>query len=270
MQSNDQSTSLANDNRGRTSNSSRQNAGQDTTAIDIPPSSEEQFILEDGFVSDQAAGYYEPVGELVKEHEEQRSRDLEIALPQPVESNTFAMSFRGQEEGGLDPGSQHRDLSDNTGSSRSGAPTLKRKATDEGRTTTAQKHQDRMSSRHADTTTHESSSANVVEQPQALGSPDVRSSIPINKGQGADTATIDVDMDLPMAPDCPDINANDQKATPRRRRRTVAESQSTSSILPARKVFPIQIGSELFRLSGASISSDGESLHRQATHMTRC
>jgi hypothetical protein len=26
-------------------------------------------------------------------------------------------------------------------------------------------------------------------------------------------------------------------------------------------VFPIQIGSELFRLSGASISSDGQSVH---------
>ena len=29
-------------------------------------------------------------------------------------------------------------------------------------------------------------------------------------------------------------------------------------VLPARKVFPIQIGDKLFRLSGASISSDGE------------
>jgi hypothetical protein len=28
--------------------------------------------------------------------------------------------------------------------------------------------------------------------------------------------------------------------------------------LPSEKVFPIQIGSELFRLSGASIASDGE------------
>lgn len=31
-------------------------------------------------------------------------------------------------------------------------------------------------------------------------------------------------------------------------------------ILPHEKVFPIQIGSELFRLSGASISSDGDYL----------
>jgi hypothetical protein len=34
------------------------------------------------------------------------------------------------------------------------------------------------------------------------------------------------------------------------------KNPSTTS-LPAEKVFPIQIGSELFRLSGASISSDG-------------
>ena len=33
---------------------------------------------------------------------------------------------------------------------------------------------------------------------------------------------------------------------------------SIPHILPHEKVFPIQIGSELFRLSGASISSDGE------------
>jgi hypothetical protein len=43
-------------------------------------------------------------------------------------------------------------------------------------------------------------------------------------------------------------------STPRR----VQESPiSSGSMLPAGKVFPIQIGSELFRLSGASISSDG-------------
>ncbi|GME33211.1 Btb poz domain-containing protein [Neofusicoccum parvum] len=44
------------------------------------------------------------------------------------------------------------------------------------------------------------------------------------------------------------------------RPRKIAEIGSKySAILPAGKVFPIQIGNELFRLSGASISSDGES-----------
>jgi len=39
-------------------------------------------------------------------------------------------------------------------------------------------------------------------------------------------------------------------------RRTLTDP-STPMVLPARKVFPIQIGDKLFRLSGASISSDG-------------
>jgi len=42
--------------------------------------------------------------------------------------------------------------------------------------------------------------------------------------------------------------------------RKVVEMSGGSDTLPAGKVFPIQIGSELFRLSGASISSDGKLL----------
>lgn len=45
-------------------------------------------------------------------------------------------------------------------------------------------------------------------------------------------------------------------------RRTLPASHPSASaaplVLPARKVFPIQIGDKLFRLSGASISSDGK------------
>ena len=41
------------------------------------------------------------------------------------------------------------------------------------------------------------------------------------------------------------------------------QKPSAPSILPPEKVFPIQIGSELFRLSGASISSDGLSVDLQ-------
>ncbi|KAJ4288571.1 hypothetical protein N0V90_011808 [Kalmusia sp. IMI 367209] len=44
-------------------------------------------------------------------------------------------------------------------------------------------------------------------------------------------------------------------STPRR----IAESRGGADVLPSGKVFPIQIGSELFRLSGASISSDAPS-----------
>ncbi|RMZ75212.1 hypothetical protein DV738_g5589, partial [Chaetothyriales sp. CBS 135597] len=46
-------------------------------------------------------------------------------------------------------------------------------------------------------------------------------------------------------------------------RRTRAPSAHPPSILPPERVFPIQIGSELFRLSGASISSDAPSYFTQ-------
>lgn len=46
--------------------------------------------------------------------------------------------------------------------------------------------------------------------------------------------------------------------TPGILRAVPGNNNPSPSILPAEKVFPIQIGSELFRLSGASIASDGE------------
>jgi len=51
------------------------------------------------------------------------------------------------------------------------------------------------------------------------------------------------------------------------RPRKVQEATGGPDMLPAGKVFPIQIGSELFRLSGASLSSDGK--HRYATKLAR-
>lgn len=44
--------------------------------------------------------------------------------------------------------------------------------------------------------------------------------------------------------------------------RRIAEiSAKLTTVLPAGKVFPIQIGSDLFRMSGASISSDGQFIY---------
>lgn len=53
--------------------------------------------------------------------------------------------------------------------------------------------------------------------------------------------------------------AGGRPARPSGLRRTLTDP-SIPMVLPARKVFPIQIGDKLFRLSGASISSDGEHL----------
>ncbi|KAK8177747.1 hypothetical protein IWX90DRAFT_482719 [Phyllosticta citrichinensis] len=56
-----------------------------------------------------------------------------------------------------------------------------------------------------------------------------------------------------------DPNAPSAEAAGQQRSRKIAElGTNYSAVLPAGKVFPVQIGPELFRLSGASISSDGE------------
>jgi hypothetical protein len=52
-----------------------------------------------------------------------------------------------------------------------------------------------------------------------------------------------------------------ETTTPMQHRESSAQLVSKiPHILPHERVFPIQIGSELFKLSGASISSDGMSL----------
>ncbi|KAK8157847.1 hypothetical protein BKA80DRAFT_206878 [Phyllosticta citrichinensis] len=57
-----------------------------------------------------------------------------------------------------------------------------------------------------------------------------------------------------------DPNAPSAEAAGQQRSRKIAElGTNYSAVLPAGKVFPVQIGPELFRLSGASISSDAPS-----------
>lgn len=56
----------------------------------------------------------------------------------------------------------------------------------------------------------------------------------------------------------PEKKAEKQPESALTQARKIPELPKFSSVLPAGKVFPIQIGSELFRLSGASISSDGQ------------
>lgn len=63
----------------------------------------------------------------------------------------------------------------------------------------------------------------------------------------------------------PPERAGSENHTPKALTRQSSQSISTPQlvskipqILPHERVFPIQIGSELFKLSGASLSSDGE------------
>jgi hypothetical protein len=69
--------------------------------------------------------------------------------------------------------------------------------------------------------------------------------------EGQDRQTQTAESDTRIAP--PKLKQSDSSEA----RRVVEMAPHLTTVLPAGKVFPIQIGSELFRLSGASISSDG-------------
>ena len=69
---------------------------------------------------------------------------------------------------------------------------------------------------------------------------------------------IKVDEDEENRSDARTRNENGEKTTILRDRQLDAFSDQQGG-LPPEKGFPIQIGSELFRLSGASIMSDGDS-----------
>ena len=53
------------------------------------------------------------------------------------------------------------------------------------------------------------------------------------------------------------------------RNNSTSESSQPKEALPNQKGFPIQCGSELFRLSGASIMSDGKAAHLRTQQQTR-
>lgn len=69
------------------------------------------------------------------------------------------------------------------------------------------------------------------------------------------------------------VDAQSGKTSPVADRRNLTASHPSASagplVLPARKVFPIQIGDKLFRLSGASISSDGKLMFRRSPSVVR-
>ena len=95
------------------------------------------------------------------------------------------------------------------------------------------------------------------------GEPDAKDQVPANKTQGQQGInSMDV-TETVNSPQSSPAQGNSSKAKNYEhnspvRERALLPTVNPSPILPAGKVFPIQIGSELFKLSGASISSDGK------------
>lgn len=192
--------------------------------------------------------YYEPQGELLQERSDQRSLQGDFTIPQPVGPSHFTSAFATD------------NLDKNDGFAIPRRPS--------GQTTTVAGAKRKSSS---DQLTEASTSANKRTMrtmsesgDEAVSPSDVQTpaeSVPSQGGQGnrsrsdadtpdprprAHTVTFE-SMRPPLSNGGPAGGA----------RRSVTDP-NVSMLLPARKVFPIQIGDKLFRLSGASISSDGK------------
>lgn len=201
-----------------------------------PPSSTAVWDWEPDFdhLDEPNTYYYEPQGELlrVEQHEHSQSRD-EFSIPHAVEGTGITVNVDppvADEEGFVVP---QRPSSTNA-AARAGN---KRKSSEGGgsRSRPDPKRPSRAMSDATEgaspPTENASTSSHVRTQPGSAGR--LRSQTDVS--------------DARFAGGRPGLG-----------RRTLTDP-SIPMVLPARKVFPIQIGDKLFRLSGASISSDGES-----------
>lgn len=200
-----------------------------------PPSTTAVWDWETGldFIDDTNDYYYEPQGELLRaeQFDHSQPRD-EFSIPHAVESTGITVNVDppvADEEGFLVP--------PRPSSSVQGLAGSKRKSSTEGGGG-KQPEPKRASRAMSDTTEGaspptESASTSSGARPQAGPASRLRSHTDVSEARPA-------------------------AGRPGVGRRTLTDP-STPMVLPARKVFPIQIGDKLFRLSGASISSDGKS-----------
>lgn len=254
------------------------------------------------------ARFYEPQGELVQELQDQQQTAGDFALPEPVSRResgttlqTAQLAASQQPLGGVTqspvqmpvvlggtathqqqppgpPPPPPRQMSTQSGQSQT---SLKRKSeTDTSALPPAGDDTTPSSKRPARARTGSTATApsNTGDRkPMAT-----RSQSAINAAQpvltiqtsddnnNADNTSSAPGSARPAANEAGNISPTTERPSGRDKSRKVVESPSKfSNILPAGKVFPIQIGSELFRLSGASISSDGEYnfLHLGLTEM---
>ncbi|KAK4504806.1 hypothetical protein PRZ48_002768 [Zasmidium cellare] len=205
-------------------------------------------------VGESTSYYYEPQGELLQEQREPRSARGEFNIPTVVPGSGLNWPFHGA-NGTID--SQDfavpRRPTGNTPASLLG---VKRKSTSE-QSPKASSRADKRMSRTTMSDSGEDSSSPTDTQPP---SHNTRSqSGPNTRGRGATEASESrrgqgIDMESLRPP----FGGAIPGTGPRR-----MTDPGVPMVLPARKVFPIQIGDKLFRLSGASISSDAPSYFSQ-------
>lgn len=196
-------------------------------------------------VGESTSYYYEPQGELLKE---QRPVRGEFSIPTVVPGSGMNWPFQG-----ANGSSESQDFARPrrpTGNTSASLLRLKRKSTSE-QLPTISKTDKRMSRTMSDS----GEDAGSPTDPRPPAHNTRSQSGPSTGGRGSTEASdsrprpqnIDVESLRPP------FGSASAGAGPRR-----MTDPGVPMVLPARKVFPIQIGDKLFRLSGASISSDGE------------
>lgn len=177
-----------------------------------------------------SSGYYEPQGELLQERREQTLEAAEVTLPYPVSNQRPSLrSYSSQ------------------GSARPVRPVA---AGNKRRVSWETESPRRTIQLEQQLSLPELSAMDTDETQPSLTNTPIQS--------GSDRRPRD-DANLSSGQPNP-LDFQEERAQPSGGvsiSRTFADS-SIAPTLPARKVFPIQIGDRLFRLSGASISSDGE------------
>lgn len=179
--------------------------------------------------------YYEPQGELlqVEQREHGQSRN-EFSIPHAV-AGSRGQRPTADEEGFIVP-----QRPNTTAQSLAGN---KRKSSSEASGSGKQPEPKRSSRMMSETTEGETPPSDTVSAPSNTLPPRMRSQTDTTESRGR--------------PDLSSFAGGRPGHGPSGLRRTLTEP-TIPMVLPARKVFPIQIGDKLFRLSGASISSDGK------------
>ncbi|KAK3109597.1 hypothetical protein LTR53_016978 [Teratosphaeriaceae sp. CCFEE 6253] len=206
-------------------------------------------------IGESSSYYYEPQGELAQEPRPQHQTNSDFSIPHSVTTSGS----------GWKPANRADPLDTSTTSNAStrppGVPTptagVKRKSTSEtdasGRNRPPEhKRPSRTMSEDGDDETPSPMDQVPLAQfvrPQSTSSLRGRSATEV-AGNRRPPSTADAEGLSTR----PNIVAGSQRP---------ANEPATSMVLPARKVFPIQIGDKLFRLSGASISSDAPSYFSQ-------
>ena len=216
----------------------------------------------------ELAHHYEPQGELVQELQSQHLPSQDFSIPLPV---TFqdAIYQSPQQIPSLPATATQNPLSPPPPPPPRQRPVLhtamKRKADSEPNSATsvgvgfARDLQQPAAKRASKS--RSSSSASVNAPAMAPAQTGRRTSI--TRGQSNTGATAS-DPTMQPSTDLQRRKGSDKETTAAGRQleaarpRKIVELSGDADILPSGKVFPIQIGSELFRLSGASISSDGK------------